>query len=155
MTIMTGGATNSTYIGHGICFLHEAANNKAWSTSRSLLIVTTHEDANKQGHGNLKGCKTATRCAPSLLFSVARLLLLGLNHRHSRILDKPWCFAQTVFQCWGNRKSTPATSSDSPEHLSRSGELTLARAAPISWRNLKSNREGASAMLECVGTRQK
>ena len=34
-TIMAGGATNSTYIGHGVCFLHVAANNKAWSTSRS------------------------------------------------------------------------------------------------------------------------
>ena len=63
MTIMAGGATNSTYIGHGVCFLHGAANNKAWSTSRSSLIVTTHEDANKQGHGNLKVCKTATHAA--------------------------------------------------------------------------------------------
>ena len=27
------------------------------------FIVTTHEDANKQGHGNLKVCKTATHAA--------------------------------------------------------------------------------------------
>ena len=43
-TIMAGGATNSTYIGHGVCFLHGAANNKAWSTSRSLRLLPSGKE---------------------------------------------------------------------------------------------------------------
>ena len=45
--------------------------------AQGVFIVTTHEDANKRGHGNLKVCKKATRCAPSLLFFSRETVTVG------------------------------------------------------------------------------